>query len=1178
MFRSRVLALPVALAFTATCSSSPPSSVPDPDPPKVQPTADMMAVTLGVAIDARDEGGRPRLVRAVVPRAGFAGMTADEAAIDHLSALTPLYLTNKRAADRTMHSAQRLRDGSSLVRLQQKVGDIDIHQGELRVMVRPNGSLAAVSGTMRASTARTTFRSTATAAVDRALDALYGKTRVRPALAEGGEKAGFREVTVARNGEFQVDSAYAKRELLPDGDQLIQIWNVEVFAHKTGFDDAVESSMRRYLISDLDGSVLRDVNLTQSDAFLYRVFSDTNGTRIPADGALESFNPHPTGTPDKSVPGLGAYNLVAQDSFNGPRDPWLPNDATTTAGNNVEAFADLSAPVGFSEGDIRPEVRAGRTLNFRYDFEAEPLANVTQSKAASVNVFFINNWLHDFWYDSGFTEVTGNAQLSNLGRGGIEGDRLFARAQANANVGSRNNATMSTPSDGFSPIMSMFLWTGRVVTGVVTQFQALGSAAFLTGPRSFEVTAEVALAEDLVGGTNRACGPVGPSVNGKIALYEFAATCASGLPLNNLKAAGAVGAIAIFAVPGVPLQSLTGSALANLPGVIVSLDDGASLKTLLPVLGPVTITGATTVEKDGDFDNAIVAHEWGHYMHLRLASCEASTQCFAMSEGWGDFVALHMMLRASDDREGTFGVGLHALTAGGLNPNAFPDPGYFGIRRFPYSINRSKNALSFRHIGDDNALPDTPIQPGPAGAPNSEVHNAGEVWATMLWEAYNVLIDEHPRAEAQRRMADYVVAGMLLTPPDATYTEARDALLAGAAALDTEDMLLMSAAFAGRGAGTCAIAPDAASLDFTGVVESGTIAAKMATSSVSVTDDGASCDRDGYLDPGESGNIRITIANSGVLDAEGVRVTATTTTPGVTLGRRIDVGTLSALSQADLVIPIRIAQNAPVNTTLNLVVRVDSDAGCNTGALAVQLNERLGVDEQADVNKTDDVETKLVAWTPAGTFGGELWSRARTSTGNHVLFGIDAPFTSDTQLVSPPLQASMTEPLVVSLKHAFNLEAVPIIDLFFDGGAIEVSNDGGATFRDVTEVGVDPGYNGAISADFDNPLAGRSVFSGANPAFPDRQELTMNFGNQFAGQSVRLRFRIGTDFCCSATGWEIDDIAVTGIDNTPFPGLVAEPTKCTAPTVAAAPSEGGVVRVMNMPRASLAGAPGVYQP
>jgi hypothetical protein len=1173
--RIRDTVLPgVALALTATCSSSPPPAPTDPGPPKIQPTADLAAVALGVTIDARDDRGAPRLIRAIVPRKALVGMTADEAARDHLAALKPLYLHNQQASALTTKSTQILRNGSSIVRLRQQVDNIDLHQSELRVMVHQDGSLAAVSGTMRAGGGRTTFRSTPSAALDRALDVIYGKTRARPAISEGAESAGYRELTVADNSEFRVTAARAKRELMPDGDQLFAIWSVEVFTEKPGFDDNVESQARRYLISDGDGRVVRDINLVQSDAFVYRAFAETTGVRVPFDGPLQSFAPHPSGAPDGSLPGPEAYNLVVMEAFNGPRDPWLPNNATTTSGNNVDSFADIAPPLGFNAGDIRPEVRAGRTLNYRYDFTLEPLANVNQSKAAAVNLFFVQNWLHDWFYDSGFTEATGNAQVDNFGRGGIGGDPIIAHAQANALGGSRDNANMATPEDGLSPVTNMFLWSGRADTSLSTPTATPTTVGFVTGPRNFELTGEVALATNTADGTHTACTPVDGAVSGKIALLEFTGLCGSVTAVDNVKAAGAIGVIAMIAVPGAPAQSLNGSAAANIPGLVVGFADGEALKAALPVT--VTLTRTTSLEHDGDFDNAIIAHEWGHYMHLRLASCEATNQCFAMSEGWGDFVALMMMLRESDNRDGTFGTGLYALVAGGLQSAGFEDPAYFGIRRFPYSLDRAKNGLSFRHIGDTARLPDVPTNPGPAAGPNSEVHNAGEVWATMMWEAYNVLIDEHPHAEAHRRMTDYVVAGLLLTPPEATFTEARDAILAAAGGLDTEDMILMAAAFAGRGAGTCAVAPDRGSVDFAGVVESGTIAAKLETSPVTVSDDGVSCDQDGILDPGESGTIHITVANSGVIAAEGVTVTATTTTPGVTLGRRIEVGDVAALSHVDLSIPIRLAATAPVNTTLNLTVTVQGDAGCNTSNIAINLSRPMGVDEQAAVSASDDLETRIVAWTPTGIFGGDLWGR-QNDAGNNVLFGIDAPFTSDTALVSPVLEASATDPLVVTLKHAFSLEAVQEVDVFFDGGVIEVSNDNGATWRDVTEVGMDPGYSGTISEDFDNPLAGREGFSGNNASFPQFDTLTLDFGTQFAGQSVLLRFRLGTDFCCAAAGWEIDDIAVSGITNTPFPGFVPEPTRCSGASVQTARTseQTGVVGVRAMPHASLDGVAGV---
>jgi hypothetical protein len=80
----------------------------------------------------------------------------------------------------------------------------------------------------------------------------------------------------------------------------------------------------------------------------------------------------------------------------------------------------------------------------------------------------------------------------------------------------------------------------------------------------------------------------------------------------------------------------------------------------------------------------------------------------------------------------------------------------------------------------------------------------------------------------------------------------------------------------------------------------------------------------------------------------------------------------------------------------------------------------------------------------------------------------------------------------------------------------------------------------------DNPLGGRNAFSGVSPGFPALSLLSLNFGTQFAGQSVKVRFRVGTDAAVGQVGWNIDDVTVDGITNTPFPILVSEPSTCTA--------------------------------
>jgi hypothetical protein len=91
---------------------------------------------------------------------------------------------------------------------------------------------------------------------------------------------------------------------------------------------------------------------------------------------------------------------------------------------------------------------------------------------------------------------------------------------------------------------------------------------------------------------------------------------------------------------------------------------------------------------------------------------------------------------------------------------------------------------------------------------NAQVHNAGEVWASMLWDCYAALLRDTqvpmPRRDfnaTQRQMTEYLLGAYSLTPPQPTYTEARDALLAVIAASDARDLQLCGTAFAQRGAG-----------------------------------------------------------------------------------------------------------------------------------------------------------------------------------------------------------------------------------------------------------------------------------------------------------------------------------------------------------------------------------------
>ena len=107
---------------------------------------------------------------------------------------------------------------------------------------------------------------------------------------------------------------------------------------------------------------------------------------------------------------------------------------------------------------------------------------------------------------------------------------------------------------------------------------------------------------------------------------------------------------------------------------------------------------------------------------------------------------------------------------------------------------------------------------------------------------------------------------------------------------------------------------------------------------------------------------------------------------------------------------------------------------------------------------------------------------------------------------------------------------------------IEVSRNGGP-WEDISTF-VEPGYGGTLFVGSGNPLGGRRAFVGRSALFPARDHFTLNLGAAFAGQTVRIRFRIGTDEAAADYGWEIDNIAIQGITNLPFSEFIADLSTC----------------------------------
>ncbi|TPV93262.1 MAG: hypothetical protein B7733_21415, partial [Myxococcales bacterium FL481] len=795
--------------------------------------------------------------------------------------------------------------------------------------------------------------------------------------------------------------------------------------------------------------------------------------------------------------------------------------------------------------------------------------------AAVTQLFYVNNWLHDYWYDSGFDEASGNAQAFNYGRGGVENDPVRAEAQDSAEAGFRDNANMTTPADGASPRMQMYQWTNVDVLRELTidpspegYVGATGYAQF--GPSTFDLTAEAVLANDGTEPVTDGCEEPEDDIAGKILVVESGATddappvCRSVDRAQIAQAAGAVGLIYLGDSEAVPTLGSDPNIEITIPGLSLAKPDGDLLVAQLGEDDPTELTMKREArpDRDGTIDNQIVAHEWGHYLHHRLVLCGAHS-CRGMSEGWADYVSLHMTVREDDDPEGLYPVASYATAKGGENNY------YFGIRRYPYSTDMTKSPLSFRHIKTSEELPDdVPMQP--KAPDNAQVHNVGEVWASMLHDAHMNLLaaSRGPNArmsweEAHRRMADYIVAGMKLTPVEPDFVQQRDAILAAAAAVDPDDMEALAEGFAKRGLGSCAVAPPPTSTNNEEAVEATGLQGKIEFLAWELSDRGAgakSCDEDGVLDVGEQGNLRILVANTGAVPLESFTAAVSTTSPALTLAQaEVEIDPLAPHESTIVEIGATLADDTVDPQIAPIVLTLADPEACEP-EIPQAISARINTDDEENASATDDVEAHNSAMLIAQTAGPPepLWGRVRlygpNSDEGHAWLGLDSPFVSDTSLVTPVLELTGEEPFVFQFLHFFQFESDSLTQtepeepiVHWDGGVLEISRDEGATWEDVSEY-VDPGYGGTIGEypNLPNPLAGRPGFVGQSVEGNQIvfEPLTLDFGTMLGDDKVRLRFRIGTDSAVGAFGWLVDDVVVSGISNTPFTAVVADDGDC----------------------------------
>ncbi|MBC7977096.1 MAG: M36 family metallopeptidase [Myxococcales bacterium] len=1087
----------------------------------------------------------------------MAAANATAAARQHVERLAPAWGVRSDGLP-TLETLGEIRvPGGTVVRMRQVIDGIPVASaagGEVRVMVAKDNSMIATSGKLISRStphARSPkFVDNDAGAVARAVTETY-KTSFAPTFAPSAlathsvAKDGTRLFS-GQTGSVQVEKARARKAWVPEAKGLTAAWVVEAY---TSNAKTTSGDLYRTVIA-ADGRVLSRTNLTADEAYRYRVFADDTGALIPFDGPIVDPTPHASGVPSGSpFPGYVLPKLVTVDGLNHPDggeipDSWLDSGATETVGNNVDAYLDIAPPTGLTFGDFRATVSKPATattiaeFDRVYDTAASALSSQDQQMAGITSLFYIINWMHDFWYDGGFTEAAGNGQDSNFGRGGEDRDSILAETQdcATCTPASRNNANMGTPSDGLNPRMQVFVWTNdkrSLKAGALDP--STGTAAF--GATTFDLTAGLVIANDGVvlpapaGTVTDGCTALTAPATGKIVVVDRG-SCSFKTKALVAQTAGAVGMILVNNADGSP-PGLADDATITTPITVAVLSlskaDGTTLKTAIGA-GAVSATmkRALGPELEGTLDASVISHEFGHYLHHRLTECN-TTFCRAMSEGWADFSALLTLTRKGDDLDKAYPMAVYS-TQGFAG-----DPVYFGIRRAPYSVNPAINGLTFKHMADETPSPTT--FPFDAGGPNSEVHNGGEVWASMLWEGY-VALQKAPGAdfdEVLLKMRQYVVAGLLIAPPEATPLETRDAILAAVKAASPEDHDILAAAYARRGFGSCAVSPSAASVNFNGIIDSFDVKGQLVPSSAAIKEQ-TSCDSDQVLDAGETSRVTVEISNPGPVRSTGVTVTLASNNPTISVGEAtVEIGDLKAYAGTSAVFYVKLASSVSAPAAIDLTASINAADGC--GVVELPMAIRVNTDDAVATSATDNFDAGSSVWTPDEDT--TEWSHIRKTPLDGAWHGADAGRPSDSSLTSPPLTAG-SGALTATFTHRFSFEGT--VDEAFDGGVIEISTDEGETWADISTV-ADPGYNVVITPG-STSISELPAYGAESEGYPETNAVTLDFGDKLAGKTFQLRFRVVSDPSAGGPGWDIDDLAFTGLEGKPFPTLVSNAKAC----------------------------------
>ncbi len=362
---------------------------------------------------------------------------------EHLEAIGPAVLFSHGQAGEYLvdESFQEGSDGSVTVHVQQCMNGVEIFQASQAVRFGPDGRLKETVG--RAISVGESLSATPSLSVEEAARKAAAHIAVHDDDEEGADEFGeplvFESVDLsefdasvverdpdcparsARLAAGPFDERIAAQLLwfpVDEGDLRLSWEFVFTMPKRTG--------QYRVLVDASSGEILYCRQLMRFAAARGRVFRSDGGS----NREFVDF-PEP----------LATYGLpIPTDLPTGAPEDWV--SVQQAVGNSV------LARLGDSTQTARGEVENGVAV---FDFDSD-----TGDPQKVLNIFYFNCFMHDFFYLLGFRERDGNFQRDNFARGGVEADRVDARAHSAAVFGTAN---MSRSIEGENPVMNMGLVT-----------------------------------------------------------------------------------------------------------------------------------------------------------------------------------------------------------------------------------------------------------------------------------------------------------------------------------------------------------------------------------------------------------------------------------------------------------------------------------------------------------------------------------------------------------------------------------------------------------------------------------------------------------------------------------------------------------------------------------------------